>query len=97
MSFQQDLDLALELADIADAISLKRFTALDLHVETKPDLSPVTDADRSVEQAIKAKLAESVPNDALIGEEFGWHSKLHAWCAGLGNPDCAGNRWQACG
>jgi histidinol-phosphatase len=71
MSFQQDLDLALELADIADAISLKRFTALDLHVETKPDLSPVTDADRSVEQAIKAKLAESVPNDALIGEEFG--------------------------
>jgi histidinol-phosphatase len=71
MSFQQDLDLALELADIADAISLKRFTALDLHVETKPDLSPVTDADRSVEQAIKAKLAEAVPNDALIGEEFG--------------------------
>ena len=71
MSFQQDLDLALELADIADAISLKRFTALDLHVETKPDLSPVTDADRSVEQALKAKLAEAAPNDALIGEEFG--------------------------
>ncbi|MEY4639107.1 MAG: hypothetical protein RLY13_105 [Actinomycetota bacterium] len=71
MSFQQDLDLALELADIADAISLKRFTALDLHVETKPDLSPVTDADRSVEQALKEKLAEAVPNDALIGEEFG--------------------------
>jgi len=71
MSFQQELNLALELADIADAISLKRFTALDLHVETKPDLSPVTDADRSVEQAIKAKLAEAVPDDALIGEEFG--------------------------
>lgn len=71
MSFQQDLDLAIELADIADAISLKRFSALDLHVETKPDLSPVTDADRSVEQAIKARLAEAVPNDALIGEEFG--------------------------
>lgn len=71
MSFQQDLDLAIELADIADAISLKRFSALDLHVETKPDLSPVTDADRSVEQALKARLAEAVPNDALIGEEFG--------------------------
>ncbi|MEY4437064.1 MAG: hypothetical protein RL100_528 [Actinomycetota bacterium] len=71
MSFQQDLNLALELADIADAISLQRFTALDLHVETKPDLSPVTDADRSVEQAIKEKLAEAVPDDALIGEEFG--------------------------
>ena len=71
MNYQADLDLALELADIADAISLERFRALDLHVENKPDRSPVTDADRSVEQAIKRMLAEKAPNDALIGEEYG--------------------------
>lgn len=71
MSFQADLDLALELADIADSISLTRFTAQDLQIETKPDLTPVTDADKSVEQALKNYLSEAAPNDALIGEEFG--------------------------
>jgi histidinol-phosphatase len=71
MTFQSDLNLAIELANIADAISLERFRALDLHVENKPDRTPVTDADRSVEQAIKKVLNEKVPNDALIGEEFG--------------------------
>ncbi len=71
MTYRDDLILALELADIADAISLDRFRAQDLHVETKPDASPVTDADRSVEQALKVRLAEQRPSDALIGEEFG--------------------------
>jgi histidinol-phosphatase len=71
MNYQADLDLALELADIADAISLERFRALDLFVESKPDRSPVTDADRSVEQAIKNVLAAKAPDDALIGEEYG--------------------------
>ncbi|MEY4639667.1 MAG: hypothetical protein RLY13_665 [Actinomycetota bacterium] len=71
MTYQADLDLALELADIADAISLERFRALDLHVESKLDRSPVTDADRSVEQAIKNVLAAKAPQDALIGEEYG--------------------------
>ena len=71
MTYQADLELALELADIADAISLERFRALDLHVESKPDRSPVTDADRSVEQALKDVLAAKAPSDALIGEEYG--------------------------
>lgn len=71
MTYQADLELALQLADIADAISLERFRALDLHVESKPDRSPVTDADRSVEQALKDLLAAKAPNDALIGEEYG--------------------------
>jgi histidinol-phosphatase len=71
MSYEEDLALALELADIADEISLARFRAIDLHVESKPDRSPVTDADRSVELAIKKLLADKAPNDALIGEEFG--------------------------
>jgi histidinol-phosphatase len=71
MTYQADLDLAFALADAADAISLERFRALDLHVESKPDRSPVTDADRSVEQALKSILATQAPNDALIGEEYG--------------------------
>ncbi len=69
--YQADLELALRLADLADSISLPRFRAQDLVVETKPDSSPVTDADRAVETAIKALLATERPNDALIGEEFG--------------------------
>ncbi|MEN9715206.1 MAG: hypothetical protein RJA35_673 [Actinomycetota bacterium] len=69
--FTSDLALAQQLADAADKISLERFRALDLKVETKPDRSPVTDADRAVEQALKAILAEHRPADGIIGEEFG--------------------------
>jgi histidinol-phosphatase len=71
MDFSKDLALALEMAEIADAISLERFYAQDLVVETKPDSTPVTDADRSVEAALKVKLQEARPNDSLIGEEYG--------------------------
>jgi histidinol-phosphatase len=71
MSFEADLTLALQLADLADDIALDRFRAQDLKVETKPDSSPVTDADRAVELALKAKLATERPTDAIIGEEFG--------------------------
>lgn len=66
-----DLSLALHLADIADEISTARFRATDLRVETKPDLTPVSDADRAVETAIRTKLAELRPGDAIVGEEFG--------------------------
>jgi histidinol-phosphatase len=66
-----DLSLALELADLADAISLERFRARDLVVETKPDLSPVTEADTAVEQAIRARLAADRPGDGVLGEEYG--------------------------
>jgi len=67
----QDLSLALHLADIADEISTARFRATDLRVETKPDLTPVSDADRAVETAIRTKLAELRPGDGIVGEEFG--------------------------
>jgi histidinol-phosphatase len=70
-TFAEDLELALRLADAADAISLERFRALDLKVETKPDRSPVTDADKAVEAALKGILASERPTDALIGEEYG--------------------------
>jgi histidinol-phosphatase len=71
VTYSEDLALALELAELADAISLARFRALDLHVETKPDRSPVTDADRAVELAIKEVLSTKRPLDGIVGEEFG--------------------------
>ena len=66
-----DLALALELADLADSITLGRYQADDLLIETKPDLTPVTEADRAVEQAIRARLAQVRPDDAFVGEEYG--------------------------
>jgi len=66
----KDLDLALKMADHADEISLKRFRALDLLVESKPDRSPVTDADRAVEAQLRALVADYKPTDSFIGEEF---------------------------
>jgi histidinol-phosphatase len=66
-----DLALALSLANDADAISLGRFRAADLHVETKPDRTPVTEADRAVEEAIRARLAAERPDDGILGEELG--------------------------
>jgi histidinol-phosphatase len=66
-----DLALALELVDVADAITLARYRADDLLVETKPDLTPVTEADRGVEEAIRERLAAVRPGDAVLGEEFG--------------------------
>jgi histidinol-phosphatase len=66
-----DLSLALALADAADAVSLPRFGALDLQVETKPDHTPVSDADTATERAIRALLERRRPHDAIVGEEYG--------------------------
>ena len=66
-----DLLLAIELADTADAISLGRFRARDLVIETKPDATPVTEADRAVERELRAILARERPDDAILGEEEG--------------------------
>jgi histidinol-phosphatase len=66
-----DLELALELADIADAVSMARYGQADLQVTTKPDMTPVSDADQSVERALRARLAEARPDDTLLGEEYG--------------------------
>ncbi len=66
-----DLLLALELADAADEISLGRFRASDLEVETKPDLTPVTEADRGVEETVRTRLRADRPKDGILGEEFG--------------------------
>jgi histidinol-phosphatase len=65
-----DLELAFRLADAADAISLPRFRS-GLAVETKPDLTPVTEADRGVEAEIRRILGAERPDDAVLGEEEG--------------------------
>lgn len=70
-TLDEDLQLALRLADAADAISRARYLSLDLEVTTKPDKTPVTDADRAIEQAIIGMLAEERADDAILGEEFG--------------------------
>jgi histidinol-phosphatase len=66
-----DLELALRLADTADAISLARFRAADLRVTRKPDRTPVTDADTAVEDALRRTIATERPGDAVLGEERG--------------------------
>jgi histidinol-phosphatase len=69
--YAADLDLARRLADAADAITMQRFGAADLAVDAKPDLTPVTDADTTVERAIRDALSRERPDDAVSGEEFG--------------------------
>jgi histidinol-phosphatase len=66
-----DLEFAHLLADAADAITTARFRALDLHVETKPDLTPVSEADRTAEEAIRALVASSGRGEGVLGEELG--------------------------
>ena len=63
-SYGEDLTLAHRLADAADAITLKRYQAIDLAITTKPDNTPVTDADKSSEQAIRALLHAHRPEEA---------------------------------
>jgi histidinol-phosphatase len=81
VSSDPDLELALELADAADAITLSRFRAADLVVETKPDRTPVTEADRAVEDELRRILAERRPGHCIVGEEGG------------ATGDGAGPRW----
>ena len=66
-----DIELLKTLADLSDEISSARFLAQDLKIESKPDLSPVTDADKAVEEKIREVLKAERPNDKIVGEEFG--------------------------
>jgi histidinol-phosphatase len=66
-----DLAFAFSLADAADAVTEARFRASDLRVETKPDLSPVSEADRAAEEAIRSLVAASGRGEGVLGEEFG--------------------------
>jgi len=70
-AYDDDLRLAHLLADTADSITMARFRALDLVVETKPDLTPVSDADKRVEETIRSTLGRARSRDAVLGEEMG--------------------------
>jgi histidinol-phosphatase len=69
--YDDDLRFAHVLADAADDITSRRFRAQNLKVETKPDLTPVTDADRAAEESLRNVLRRARPRDAVLGEEFG--------------------------
>jgi histidinol-phosphatase len=69
--YDDDLRLAHVVADQVDGVTTDRFKALDLQVETKPDLTPVSDADRGAEELIRSQLRRTRPRDAVLGEEFG--------------------------
>jgi len=58
-----DVELLKSLADLSDEISFDRFHAQDLQIETKPDATPVTDADRAVEKNIREHLLKERPID----------------------------------
>ena len=105
--YTDDLRLAHVLADDADSVSQSRYKALDLHVMTKPDLTPVTDADESVEVGIRRTLSRARPRDAVLGEETGStgpqpaalggrpdrrHQELRPGRPRLGHPDLADGR-----
>lgn len=69
--YLDDLRFAHVLADAADATTMARFKALDLKVETKPDMTPVSEADKAAEELIRGQLQRARPRDAILGEEFG--------------------------
>jgi histidinol-phosphatase len=85
----EDLALALALCDRADAITTAAFRRSDLVVETKPDRTPVSEADKEVELAIRADLAASRPADRVVGEEFGDSDGA----GGPGGGDGPARRW----
>jgi histidinol-phosphatase len=66
-----DLELALELSNIAAGIALPRFRDRDFTVTIKPDGSPVTDVDQAVERELRERLAELRPDHGVLGEEYG--------------------------
>ena len=66
-----DLELALRLADTADAITMRHFRSATLAVRTKIDMTPVSEADEAVERAIRELLERERPGDGVVGEEFG--------------------------
>ena len=87
-NFTDDLRLAHVLADDADSLTTSRFKAQDLHVMNKPDLTPVTDADKSVEEGIRRTLSRARPRDAVVGEEQGstGHSQRRLSCGAETQP-----------
>jgi histidinol-phosphatase len=72
-----DLRLAHVIADMVDALTTSRFQAADLRAETKPDLTPVSDADKAAEDLVRTQLRRTRPRDAVVGEEFAPTGRSH--------------------
>ncbi|MAI06375.1 MAG: hypothetical protein CBC47_04520 [Alphaproteobacteria bacterium TMED87] len=72
MTFNEEslLGFANELADEASKITLKHFRST-IHFEDKVDQSPVTQADRDVEELLRAMIKKKYPSHGIIGEEYG--------------------------
>lgn len=70
MTLAQDIALANRLADAAGDVIRPLFRA-EFSLEDKPDQTPVTEADRGAEEAIRAILEDERPDEGIIGEEFG--------------------------
>ena len=86
MTFDDELALALELADIADAVSMPYFRNVNLRVDRKADRTEVTQADRETEAAIRLHLNKHRPDDAVLGEEDGLVGDPHARCRWIIDP-----------
>ncbi|NNC93344.1 MAG: histidinol phosphatase [Acidimicrobiia bacterium] len=71
MNLVAELEFALELAEIADRVTMAGFRSADLQVSTKPDMTPVSEADRDVERLLREHIAEHRSGHAVVGEEFG--------------------------
>ncbi len=71
MDLSTELTFALELADVADEVTMAGFRSRDLEVTTKPDMTPVSEADREVERRLRDRIADKRPDHAVLGEEFG--------------------------
>lgn len=81
MTYAADLELALAMADAADVLSMRHYRSKDLVITTKPDATPVTEADHAVEKLLRETLGAQRPQDAIVGEEFG------------GDANLSGRRW----
>jgi histidinol-phosphatase len=71
MAVPSDLALAHHLADLSAAIAGRHFARSTLAVHTKSDGSPVTEADREIEETLRARIRGRCPTDAFLGEESG--------------------------
>jgi histidinol phosphatase-like enzyme (inositol monophosphatase family) len=70
-AMSERLDYAVRIAQEAGDVTLRYFRRLDLQVDRKADMSPVTIADREAETLLRAKITERFPDDGIVGEEFG--------------------------
>jgi histidinol-phosphatase len=64
------LAFALACCDEADALALWHFRR-DLVVESKPDRTFVTEADRAIERRIRERIGNAYPEHGVVGEEYG--------------------------